>query len=104
MRDIIQKIIATESEARLIVEAAKAEADRILSDAQKEGHDIVELARQEATSEAGKILDAAVEAAEHEKQLYLTNAAVEIESRIRLEPAVKQRAVEGIVRCVCKQA
>ncbi len=103
MRDVIQKIIATEGDAKLIVEAAKAQADRILSDAQKKGHDIVEMARQEAASEAGKIIDAAVEAAEHEKQLNLTNAAVEIESRIRLEPAVKQRAIEGIVRCVCKQ-
>jgi vacuolar-type H+-ATPase subunit H len=104
MRDVIQKIIATESEAKLIVEAAKAQADIILSDAQKKGHEIVELARQEATIEAGKILNAALEAAEHEKQLNLTNAVVEIESRIKLEPAVKQRAVEGIVRCVCKQA
>lgn len=103
MRDVIQKIIATESEAKLIVEAAKAEADRILSDAQKKGHDVVELARQEANNEAGTILNAAIEAAEQEKQSSLKNAAVEIESRIRLEPAVKQRAVEGIVRCVCKQ-
>ena len=29
MREIIQKIIATESEAKHIVEAARAEADRI---------------------------------------------------------------------------
>jgi vacuolar-type H+-ATPase subunit H len=42
MRDVIQKIIATESEARLTVEAARAEADRISSDAQKKGHDVVE--------------------------------------------------------------
>jgi vacuolar-type H+-ATPase subunit H len=103
MRDVIQKIIATESEAKLIVEAAKAQADIILSDAQKKGHDIVELARQEAANEAGKIVDAAVEAANQEKQSSLKNAAVEIESRIRLDPATRQRAIEGIIRCVCKQ-
>jgi vacuolar-type H+-ATPase subunit H len=103
MRDVIQKIIATEGEAKLIVESARAEADRILSDAQKKGHEIVELSRQEAINEAGQIVDAAVEAAEQEKQSCLKNTAVEIESHIRLEPATKQRAVEGIVRCVCKQ-
>ena len=103
MRDVIQKIIATESEAKLIVEAARAEADRILSDAQKKGHDVVERARQEALIEAGRIVEAAVEAAEREKQYRLADAAAEIESQIQLEPASRKRAVEGVVRCVCKQ-
>ena len=103
MRDVIQKIIATESEAKLTVEAARAEADRILSDAQKKGHDVVERARQEALSEAGKIVEAAVEAAELEKQRRLTDAAAEIENQVQLEPARRKLAVEGVVRCVCKQ-
>jgi len=50
MRDVIQRIIATESEARLIVDAARTEADRILSDARTKGKDIVERARQEGES------------------------------------------------------
>lgn len=103
MRDVIQKIIATESEAKLTVEAARAEADRILSDAQKKGHDVVELARQQALIEAGRIVEAAVEAAEREKQYRLTDAAAEIESQIRLEPASRKKAAEKVVRCVCKQ-
>jgi vacuolar-type H+-ATPase subunit H len=103
MRDVIQKIIATESEARLTVEAAKVEADLIMSDAQKKGRDIVERARQETMIEADRIVEAAVEAAEREKQCRLTDAAAEIESQIQLEPAVRQWAVEEIVRCVCRQ-
>jgi len=103
MRDVIQKIIATESEAKLTVEAARAEADRILSDAQKKGHDVVEQARQGALIEAERIVNAAVEEAELEKQYRLTNAAAEIESQIQLEPASRKKAVEGVVRCVCKK-
>jgi vacuolar-type H+-ATPase subunit H len=103
MRDVIQKIIATESEARFTVEAARAEADRISSDAQKKGHDVVERARQEALIEAGRIMDASLEAAELEKQHRLTDAAAEIESQIQLEPASRKKAAEGVVRCVCRQ-
>ena len=103
MRDVVQKIIATEGEARLAVEAARAEADRIMSDAQKKGHDMVEQARQEALIEAKKIVDTAIEAAEREKQHRLADAAAEIEAQIRLEPAMRKWAVEEVVRCVCKQ-
>lgn len=103
MREIIQKIITTEGEARLTVEAARAEADRISSDAQKKGQDVVERARQEGLNEAGRILEAAVEEAEREKQHRLADAAAEIESQIQLEPARRKWAVEGVVRCVCKQ-
>lgn len=103
MRDVIQKIIAAENEARLIVEAAKAEADRILSDAKKKGHDIVERTRQEALIEAEKIVEAAAEAAECEKQRRLAEAAAQIESRVRLEPAARQWAVSEVIRCVCKK-
>lgn len=103
MREIIQKIIATENEAKLIVEGAKAEANRILSEAQKKAHDIVDQARQEALIEAGRIVKAAVEEAEYEKQRRLVQAGAEIESQIRFEPDIKEWAIEGVVRCLCKQ-
>jgi vacuolar-type H+-ATPase subunit H len=101
MRDVIQKIIATESEAKAIVEAARAEADRILSDARKKGQDIVERALQEARVEAEKIVEAAIEGAEREKEKRLTHAAAEIETQIQLDQKSRQWAVEGVVRCVC---
>jgi vacuolar-type H+-ATPase subunit H len=103
MREIIQKIIATESAAKNTVETARAEADSISSAAQKEGHDVVERARQEVLIEAERIVEAAVEAAEREKQRCLADAAIEIESQIQLEPASRKSAIEGVVRCVCKQ-
>ena len=104
MRDVIQKIISTESEAKLAVEEARAEAERIISDAQRRGGNLVEQARQEALAEAKKIVDASVEEAERNKQYQLAQAAIEIEEQIRLDPATRQWAVEGVVRCVCKQS
>jgi vacuolar-type H+-ATPase subunit H len=103
MREIIKEIIATESEARRIVETARADADRILSDAQKKGHDLVERARQETLIEAEKIVEAALEAARQEKQARLADAAAEIDDQIQFDPAEKKSAVEEVVRCVCKQ-
>jgi cell division septum initiation protein DivIVA len=102
MREIIQKIIATESEAKLTVEAARVEADRVLSDAQKNGHEVVEQARQEVLIEAERIVEAAIETAERGKQHRLADAAVEIEKQIQLEPAIKKWAIEGVVQCVTK--
>ncbi|MBP6940878.1 MAG: hypothetical protein KBB65_03810 [Syntrophorhabdaceae bacterium] len=103
MRDVIQKIVGTEGEARLAVEAARAEADRILSEAQKKAQDIIENARQEAFAEAQRIIEAAAQKAEHEKQARLTDAVAQVESQIQLDPANRKSAVSEVVRCVCKE-
>ena len=101
MRDVVQKVIATESEARGIVETARAEADRILSEARKKGQDTVEQARQAAFAEAGRIVETAVAEAEREKQGLLVQAAAEIERDIRLNEADSEWAIEGVIGCVC---
>lgn len=103
MRDVIQKVMATEIEAKHIVELAKAESDRILSDAQKKGEEIVAQARQEARVEAERIVATAIEAAEQEKQESLARITAEIESQVRLEQTDRQRVVGEVVRCLCKQ-
>ncbi len=104
MRDEIQRIVATESEAGLIVEAARAEADRILSEAQKKARDTIDQARQEAHAESVKIIDSATSLAEQEKQRRLAEAAVEIENQISLDPVIKKSAAEEVIRHVCRQA
>lgn len=101
MRDVIQKIIEAENQAKLLVETAKAEADRILSDAQKKGQDMVERAREEALDEAERIVEAATEGAEKEKQERLAQIAADIERDVQLEQGRKEWAIEGVVRCVC---
>jgi vacuolar-type H+-ATPase subunit H len=102
MQDIIQKIVATEDEAKTTVEAARTEADRIVSDAQKKGQEIVDRARQEAFIEAERIIKAAVEKAEQEKETLLADAVAKVESQIQLEPASRKSAIEEVVRCVCE--
>ncbi len=100
MRDVIQKIIAAESEAKLLVEEAKTEAERILSEAQKKGQEIIDRAREEAFSEAERLVEAAVEGAEREKQDRLAQIAAEIERDIQLDQERREWAVEGVIRCV----
>ncbi len=102
MRDVIQKIVGTESEAKLTVGAARTEADRILSDAQKKGQDIIERARQEAVAEAERIIEAEVKKAEHEKESRLADAVAKVESQIKLEPESKRLAIDEVIRCVCR--
>jgi vacuolar-type H+-ATPase subunit H len=50
MRDVIQHVIATEAEARGLVAAARAEAARLLSDAQQRSQDLVALSEAEDVS------------------------------------------------------
>jgi len=93
--------MAAETEAKRLVEDARAEADRILSDARKKGQDVAARAYQEAGVEADRIVAAAIDAAEKEKQESLARAAAEIASRIGLDEPARQSVVEGIVRYVC---
>lgn len=101
MHEVIQKVIAAEAEARRMVEAAKAEANRLLSEAQKKGQDLVAQARHESREEADSIVKSAVLAAEREKKERLARVACEIETEVRLDADIQQRAVTGAIRCVC---
>jgi hypothetical protein len=47
------------------------------------------------------MLEAAEQEANQEKQERLTRAAAEIQTQIRLEEPIMQRAVGIVVRCVC---
>jgi len=103
MREVIKNVIAAEAEARGMVAAARAEADRIASDAQKRSQDMVAYARLEARVEAERLVEVAGRDAGREKQERLARATVEIETQVRLEQTNRHRAVVGAVRCVCGQ-
>ncbi len=103
MRDVIQQVIATEAEAKHLVEAATAEAARIKTAAQKEADETLARIRQETRSEAERVVEAAVAAAEAKKQELLRRIAAEIQAQVQLEDMTKERAVMGAVRCVCGQ-
>jgi len=101
MRDLIQKVIATEAEAKQQVQSARIEAERISTEARKRAQDLVTAARQAAQLEADKILAAGLHAAEVEKHQRLARATAEIETQIQLDEATLQQVAETVTRCVC---
>lgn len=102
MRDVIQKIIVTETEAKQLVETAKAERDRILSDAQKKTDGIMRQTLQDIRAETERIMAAALEEGEREKQEKLAGIISEIENQIRIDETLKELVVEKIIRSVCR--
>jgi vacuolar-type H+-ATPase subunit H len=101
MRDVIEKIIVTENEAKSIVETARTQAEAVIAEARRKGQDTVEQARREAGAEAETIVQTAVDAAEREKASSLALARTRIEQEIRLDEENIRQAVEGVVQCVC---
>ena len=101
MREVIQKVIATETAAKQLVQAAQSEADQLVTRARMQARDLVERAQREARLEAEKILAAAEAEAAREKAERLARAAAEIKATIRLDDAMVQQTVAAALRCVC---
>jgi vacuolar-type H+-ATPase subunit H len=101
MWDVIQKVIATEAEAKRMVQVAKAEAEQVLSGARKRAQKLTTDARNEAQLEAQKILATVLADAEDNKQIRLASFAAEIEKKIGLDAVSHEQAVKAVVRCVC---
>ena len=101
MREVIQKVIASETEAKQLVQAARVEADELVRRARLEAHTLVEQAVREARLEAEKILAAAEDAAAREKTERLARAAAEINTRIRLDETAANQVAEAVLHCVC---
>ena len=101
MREVIQKVLEAEGEAKRLVTAAHAEAEAILSKAQKQSQELLGRVQQEARAEAERIVEAGTLEAEQEKKQRLEGAGAEIETQVRLEGTIQQRAMESVIRCVC---
>ena len=100
MRDFIQKVIATEAEAKQMVAAAGSEAERILSETQKRAQELTATARSAFQFEAKFLLAAGAAKAAQEKSARQALTAAEIGEKNLDEPARRQ-AVAAVVRCVC---
>lgn len=100
MQEVIQKVVATETEAKQLVQAARTEAGRLLTDARSQARRLVEDAQREARLETDGLLAAAEVEAANEKTELLARAAREIETNIRLDADTARQAVEAAVRCV----
>ena len=101
MRDVIQKILTTESEAKQLVQAARTEVEQLLSNVRLQARNLVEQAYQETKAEAENILAVAEAEAAREKAERLAGAAAEINATIRLEETTAQQAAQAALRCVC---
>ncbi len=84
-----------------MVEAAKAEAERLVSSAQKEAQDLLARTRQEVRVEGQQLLEAAIKTAEEEKRKRLAKFAAELEAQLVLDQNSRQQAVAEVIRCVC---
>ena len=100
MREMVQQVLATEQEANRMVEAAKAEAERDLSEVRKKAQELIMRTRQAAREEAASLVEGAVGAAQQAKQERLAQLANEIKAEVQLDENTRQQAVAGIVRFV----
>ena len=101
MNDVIKEVIKTEGDAKRLVEGARAEADRIASEAQEQARRHEARVRQETKDEAESLLQTAMTEAQRDKQELVARAVEEIRTRLCLDDATKQLVAEGAVRCVC---
>lgn len=100
MRDVIQKVIATEAEAKRLVLVARADAGRILAEAETRAELMAADVRQEVQLVVQQILTSAVTDAEKEKQTRLAVITAEIEQQIDLSEIERRQAIEAVVRWV----
>jgi vacuolar-type H+-ATPase subunit H len=103
MRELIQKVMAEEANAKRLVEAANAEAETILREAGQRAEMIVATARRQAATQARMKVEAAVEAAEKEKQELLARAVADIRGQVQMDPVTLERTVNAVVCCVARQ-
>jgi vacuolar-type H+-ATPase subunit H len=104
MRDVIQRVIASEAEAQQIVAAARLQAAEIVGAARKAAEELRTRANREAGAEAEQILVDAGHSSESEKRERVARATAKIAVEIQLTPELRRRVVAEVVRCVCGQA
>ena len=104
MRDVIQKIVATENQAKRIVEEGRAQADRILLEARKKAQDVTMKAYQDAGREAQEIIAEAAREAEGERQKTLGEALDMLEREVVIDEGARRKIIEEIIRHVCGNA
>lgn len=100
MREVIQQLVAVEFEARQIVQAAQAAADRILTDAQQQALEMVARGREEAHAAGETLLATAIANADRDKVVRLAAASEKIDAEVRLDEEAVEQIVTEIVRCI----
>ena len=76
MKEIIQRILETEKEARDGIEKARAEAQQIVREAEEKSRQVEERVRQDAMRKAHSITERMKDEAERERMRQVENAEV----------------------------
>ncbi len=101
MQDVIRELIKTEGEAKRMVDEARQQAEKLVESAQKQAQGTLARARTEARQQAEKLVESAVEQGRAAKQQALAEAALEIQAKLQLDPAIRDQIVAAVVQCVC---
>lgn len=100
MRDVIQKVMTTEDEAQRLLQAARVEAEEIISQARQQAREQARLAQQQSRQEAAEIIRAAIAQAEQDKSRQLAHAAREINQSIQLDESTARQCVEAALKTI----
>lgn len=101
MRDVIQKVLEAEKQARELVESARTEAAATLAAARKQAEERQRESAERTEAEAQHMAAVAVAAARQQQRDLLARAEAGLARRLKLEDAVRREAVDAVVRCVC---
>jgi vacuolar-type H+-ATPase subunit H len=104
MRDVIQGLLETESQAKQMVQSAREEAERLIADAQKRAQGLLAQTRAETRAQAETIVESAVNQAQAEKKQRLEKATEQVGTTVQLDPATKDQIVRAVVDSICGNA
>ena len=100
IEDIINEIAEYENLAKTMLEEGKAEAEKTIANAEKEGKKIVELKEKEARAEADKILNDAETKAKKMHREIVNAALKQIEAMNSAYSRIKDEIVTELVNTI----
>ena len=100
MKEVIEKLLAAEQEAKAIVEAAEREADRLLARTRNEVQRQADEIRRRAGEEGARIVEDAVRAAREKKARALADATEHDERTLAVPQHLREHAIEMVARAL----
>lgn len=77
MKDIVKKIMESEKEVRASIEAARAQAQQIVRDAETKNREIIEQGRLQAVQEGQILLEKMKREAEEERKIQVSQVSID---------------------------
>ena len=100
MKEIVQKILETEKEAREGIENARAQAQQIVREAEEKSRQVEEKVRQDAMRKAHVIMQQMSEEAERERKQYVERAQIGSAEIIKAKRAEIEAAANRVTNLI----